>query len=142
MSNPPTARGSAICVLCQEPAMMICGSCKDAPSYHGLVSITNYGSRACQIVNRAAHKTLCRHLKTRKMLFKAGDRVQAIFYMYQENLFDKPVIKVDLSDGKLWIHEGNYDVQVVNLDFLFPFPNNLNMTPKYKKGCFVISFLY
>jgi hypothetical protein len=86
-------------------------------------------------------------LQTRRAFYRAGSTLQEIFYLFREILFDKLVVKIEEKDGKLYIHEGIYDLLInehgilyqTEIGVLYPFPSDLIVNPKYKHA--VLSFL-
>lgn len=81
---------------------------------------TVYCNSACQKTDWALHKKRCKRLSARKQLYRAGDLVQRIFYVYWEQAYEKLIIKVEKDRDKLYLYEGQYGSKV-----LVPFPHHL-----------------
>lgn len=56
-------------------------------------------------------------MQERKILYRAGDTVQLLFYMYREIVFDKLIAKVEKKENEILLYEGFYED-----DCIIPFP--------------------
>lgn len=81
---------------------------------------TFYCDATCQKADWTNHKKVCKSLSARKRLYRAGDIVQRIFYVYREQAFEKLITKVEKEDDTLYLYEGQYGEEA-----LVPFPNHL-----------------
>lgn len=117
--NSKTSNG--ICAHCSGRATQTCNGCVDAPlGENGQTSNTYYCNTTCQNADWTNHKSICKVLSARKQLYRAGDTVQRIFYVYREHAFEKLITKVEKEDDTLYLYEGQYDREV-----LVPFPHHL-----------------
>jgi len=122
----------------------MCGGCRDTPLE---TKPTYYCNAQCQKADRTSHKALCMRLQTRRAFYRAGSTLQQIFYLFREILFDKLVVKIEEKGGKLYIHEGIYDLLInehgipyqTEIGVLYPFPSDLIANPTDKHA--VLSFL-
>ena len=80
-----------------------------------------YCDSACQKVNWTRHKELCLPLARRKRLYRVGDILQRLFYVYREFAFEKSYEKVESEGNNLYFYEGHYHVD----EILVPFPHHL-----------------
>lgn len=90
---------------------------------------TYYCSKECQKEHYENHKMVCRTLRARKSLFRAGDLLQKMFYNFRYTVFDKSIVKIirKVNDGKrsYFLYEGNYPDIVHPHNILVPFPDHL-----------------
>ncbi|PMD46812.1 hypothetical protein L207DRAFT_577655 [Hyaloscypha variabilis F] len=115
------------CFRCNKLATSCCAGCKDAPS--PIRIDTYYCSRDCQRASwRNGHKEICQLLHTTRTLYRAGAFLQEIFYKYRERVFDRNIVKVEAKNGKLYLHEKDFENKSAELlshsDFVFPFPDH------------------
>lgn len=101
------------CSYCNKDAKLCCTACKDVPSNSFAITFqegnsTWYCSAECQKADRPSHQKKCQILKERKKLYRAGDILQAMLYMYREKMYDKVLAKIERQDGKTVLHEGVY----------------------------------
>ncbi|KAF8860521.1 hypothetical protein BDZ45DRAFT_800689 [Acephala macrosclerotiorum] len=62
----------------------------------------------------------------RKMVYRAGDLLQEMFYVYRENMFDKGIAKIEDKNGRMKLYELDLDRPIQStLDLLEPFPHHL-----------------
>ena len=61
----------------------------------------------------------CKARCSRKILYRAAEVAQEMFYLYREITFDKLISKVVRNNNEIIIHEGEYD------SCLVPFPTAL-----------------
>lgn len=136
-----------LCAHCEKPAALVCGACKDTPSYedHAEGSIW-YCTAECQKLDWTKHKTLCKSLKMRKQLYRAGSVLQDMFYMYREKVFDYHISKVEIKGSKIYLHLC-YDEAVANAkrppgarkDVFLPFPSEYVPNLRDKQAILVYS---
>lgn len=83
-----------------------------------------------------SHKQLCLQARARKALYRIGDLLQAMFYMYREVAFDMAVPSIEEKDGIWRIPTGTREEVpcVPYMPMLFPFPNHLVKTKEDKQG--------
>lgn len=118
---------SQLCASCKKPAVIACPNCKDSPIPDNTTEYPGYYcSRVCQYAHKLKHKTTCKRMLQRRLLYRAGDLLQALFYTYRENVFDKQISKIEDKDGKLYLH-GIKSLKTVGtkLDMLQTFPRHL-----------------
>lgn len=101
------------CSYCGKETSKKCGACHGAPAYEGgIVETTWYCSSNCQAADRKS-PTLCKAAEARKVLFRAGDIAQRLFYIWREIFFDKFIIKVQRNSvtnpAQIIIYEAPYD---------------------------------
>jgi hypothetical protein len=127
------------CASCQERTRRFCTACVDAPSWGDQTGKTYYCSKKCQKNDRTTHKPHCKRLQSRKILLRAGYTLQEIFYVYREKVFDRPISKVEVRDGKIYIHDGKYVKQkvVTTYDWAQPFPSGLFSNDEDKRAALV-----
>jgi Fe-S-cluster containining protein len=120
------------CVQCSQPASQVCGGCSNAPDIGDKITEeTSYCSTECQSANWPTHETACKRLQTRKALYRAGNTLQEIFYIYREKLFDRPVDRIEVTgtleerNMKMRIYETEWPQIVTNYDFIQPFPSSM-----------------
>ncbi|KAL8994046.1 MAG: hypothetical protein Q9169_005888 [Polycauliona sp. 2 TL-2023] len=118
------------CVQCGKAAFSACCVCLNSPGGES----TWYCGLQCQKDNWPNHKTACKALAARKILYRAADTAQAMFYVYREIAFDKLIVKVKRTKGQLWLFEGQYQDEI-----LVPFPEALIKDENEKKA--VLTYL-
>ncbi|KAL2065309.1 hypothetical protein VTL71DRAFT_2978 [Oculimacula yallundae] len=115
---PSTSKSA--CANCGKGAELTCSGCKDTPTINDHVKPIYYCS------------------PTRKMLYRAGSVLQEIFYMYREHMFDKLVVKMEKTEGRVHLYEGIYDpVYLSDIQCLIPFPTGLCQTAEDKMSLLV-----
>lgn len=101
MDRPLSLPASKPCLYCDEPATLLCSSCKNTPfsstakSNSHPFEQTYYCNAACQKAHWRTHKPVCKALQQRRHLFRAGALLQRIFYLYRERTFDKPIARLE-----------------------------------------------
>lgn len=90
---------------------------------------TFYCNSACQTADWTHHKQACKLLFARKRLYRAGDIVQRIFYVYREHTFNINITEVDKSEDTMYLYEGKY-----GRDILSPFPYHLFHSEEDKRA--------
>lgn len=111
------------CVHCKQKAILACSSCIAAPvALSGLSETTWYCGVNCQKADWNKHKDICKSNQARRSLYRAGDIVQHIFYMYREKVFDKLVLSVERSEEHI-----NTAIRYASDqdDFFVPFPDQV-----------------
>ncbi|CZT08056.1 uncharacterized protein RAG0_13280 [Rhynchosporium agropyri] len=130
-----------MCARCGRNAELTCSGCKNAPPVDGDVKIVYYCSPKCQKEDWQHDKGICKRLQTRKGLYRAGSVLQEIFYMYREKLYEKFYVKIEKSEGRLVLYEGQYSLSTPFItaptDCLIPFPETLCQTAEDKKSILV-----
>ncbi|TAQ86697.1 hypothetical protein B7494_g4976 [Chlorociboria aeruginascens] len=117
MSDPPRELASATCAHCRRPATLFCRHCRDIPAS---IPATTYCSAAC-------------HAADRRTLYRAGDTLQQLFYMYREKMFDKWIVRIEERGGNLYIYEAEADTVKSDLDYFLPFPGRLCSDDRWVK---------
>jgi hypothetical protein len=138
MSSAAEERPSTLCAHCQKPAKLFCSACSDAPSPH--TQKRYYCSETCQKSDRENHKTECKHLQALKELYRAGDLLQDVFYMYKERTFATIFTKIEKKDGKLVFSEEEQMPKVSQVDYLHPFPE-MDVIPEMKDRRALLTYL-
>ncbi len=125
------------CAHCHKHASRQCVACKDSPSIDKRTESSWCCTTKCQKADWDAYKDLCRSLKERRDLCRAGDLLQDIFYLYREKLFDRLIDQIELRDGKSYIQEGHYAPHLTEYNSLVPFPESLCQDPLDMKALLV-----
>lgn len=75
------------------------------------------------------HKDICNLLNDRRTLYRIGEIMQEIFYMYREKMFDRSVFSLETAGLEafktFYIQEGHYRLARREIDHLQPFPKHL-----------------
>lgn len=123
------------CVQCGKEATSACGACPNSPDAEtGKPNSTWYCDVQCQKGDWSNHKALCKASVARKVLYRAADTAQALFYVYREIAFDKLIVKVERMEGELRVFEGLYQDEIFP-----PFPKALIKDENEKKA--VLTYL-
>ena len=107
------------CAVCDSTDVTRCTGCLDHRDDNGVASPIYYCGKACQSAHWPEHKKACKPNATTR-LFRAGELLQKIFYVYRKHAFDHNIMKVANKDGKLVVHT---DYSEPNKPF-FAFPND------------------
>jgi hypothetical protein len=70
-------------------------------------------------------------------LFRAALLLQDVFYVYREHVFDKLIARTEKRDGKMFLHEGEYEPlsgQPTDPDLLYDFPSAMISDSQDKKS--------
>lgn len=93
------------CTVCDVPAAKSCHACAEGIDAAGdAAAKTFYCSVECQTSHWASHKPICKQLKIRKQLYRAGKTLQGLFYAYRERAFDAPLGSIERFGNKIEIH--------------------------------------
>jgi hypothetical protein len=93
------------CTVCGVPATKSCHACAGGIDAAGdLAAKTFYCSVECQTTHWASHKPICKQLRIRKQLYRAGMTLQGLFYAYRERAFDTPLRHIERFGNKIEIH--------------------------------------
>ncbi|KAG4434740.1 hypothetical protein IFR05_009766 [Cadophora sp. M221] len=135
-ATPPV---TSACAQCSKSAIRICAGCRDAPVITGGIQSIHYCSNECQVADWPTHKMICKGLKYRKILYRAGATLQQIFYLYREQVFDTVFTKFEEKDGKFYIHEGATTTPHNNnhASLPLPFPHDLCGSVEHKQAMLV-----
>lgn len=138
MPIPSANQHSAFkCLHCGEAATKICVACHEAPDDKGgQAEPTRYCSAGCQKEDWPKHKTGCKAAQNRKILCRAGDVAQTLFYMYREIVFDKSIVIAEKKGNEIILCKPYYDDTD---ECFFPFPNKFIPNEKDKKA--VLTYL-
>ncbi|TGO16259.1 hypothetical protein BTUL_0030g00450 [Botrytis tulipae] len=112
------------CAHCKAPAHKKCTGCS-SPLDEEAVATIYYCSEKCQAEHWKLHKSACKAHQTKKLLYRAGEALQEIFYAFRQEMFNNKIAKVEHKDGKLYLVEGRYPDMRTNLDVLHEFPFEL-----------------
>lgn len=133
--SSPQHRAGHSCALCGKEATNFCGACQNTHDLGtGKSSSTWYCGLQCQKCDWSQHKALCKASVARKVLYRAADTAQAMFYVFREITFDKLIVKVERAKGELRLFEGLYQDEI-----LVPFPASLIKDENEKKA--VLTYL-
>ncbi|PVH78506.1 hypothetical protein DL98DRAFT_590250 [Cadophora sp. DSE1049] len=137
-SSPP----ATTCAKCSRPTDRACFGCKDAPALHDGVRSVFYCSSACQKAHWKVHKGDCKVMKERKILYRVGDTLQKMFYLYRERVFDKKIAKIEKKDGKLLIHDRDFNTEelskvITEIEMIKPVPHEMCENEEDKKAVLV-----
>lgn len=123
------------CVKCEKGATKSCSACREGISdTGGHVDTTWYCGTDCQKAHWSSHKVTCKAVQERKILYRAGDIAQLLFYMYREIVFDILITKVEKTDRKVLLYEGEYKENC-----FVPFPTALFPEEREKQA--VLTYL-
>ncbi len=136
MAAPPsTEKPFHPCANCQKDATKNCSACREAPDANGgQVEATWYCGLDCQQAHWGNHKIVCKALQQRKILYRAGETAQLLFYTYREIVFDKLIVKVERKGNEISLYEGEYED-----DCFIPFPAALFPDEREKQA--VLTYL-
>lgn len=142
---------SQLCGHCKKEAVtQSCRYCYGAPGYDNEESVkTNYCNAACQKAHWDIHKEACKGFQARKILYRAGDMLQQIFYIYQKRKWAREIHKVKRQKDTLYQYK-DYPVENCNTLFIYnprhsdsssltPFPNALFLGDQEKES--VLAYL-
>ena len=95
------------CAVCAEPATTHCGGCasEELTKILGHHTPTFYCGVACQHIDWASHKKLCKLTQAHIKLFRAGELLQEVFLATREEAFEGSVSRVERweEDGRLHV---------------------------------------
>jgi len=109
----------ARCVICSKPATLRCPSCIDGVDYNGHPFAIHYCSVPCLESDLPTHEQNCKIANNHKQLYRTGELLQQLFYVYREKGFDIDVALVAESGGKMHV----YEAPPVKGKALVPFPH-------------------
>lgn len=97
---------STFCAHCRKPATMKCGGCIGAPQFRtDELFKAVYCDGMCQKAHWPDHKTHCKAMKQRKILFRGARLLKVAILTYREVLYDIDITRVEFSEGYLQIHQ-------------------------------------
>jgi hypothetical protein len=97
---------STLCAHCRKPATMKCGGCIGAPQFRmDELFEAVYCDGMCQKAHWPDHKTHCKAMKQRKVLFRGARLLKVVILTYREVLYDIYITRVEFSEGYLQIHQ-------------------------------------
>lgn len=95
----------ASCAACGAPANNTCRGCLDGIDAEGAAaSRTLYCGVDCQKKHWGSHKTVCKQLKVRKELYRAGDLIKKVYYTFRAHAFEVPVRKIEKTGDEIHLH--------------------------------------
>ncbi|KAF7889979.1 uncharacterized protein EAF02_002394 [Botrytis sinoallii] len=111
------------CAHCKAPAHRKCGGCS-SPLGEEAVATIYYCTEKCQVEHWKLHKSACKAHQMKKLLYRAGETLQEIFYRYREVTFDIRVVKIEERNGTLYVDE-SYPNEESKMQMFHDFPVNL-----------------
>jgi hypothetical protein len=103
------------CAACTKPPLgqsLTCPSCVDGVDENGEPTSTIYCDEKCRNADAQKHASECNAKNELKEVYRAGEILQAVFYVWRETGFDLKIARVRKtnSSGKalLVVREGNY----------------------------------
>lgn len=109
---------STFCSLCNRAAprpVLICPECPETPTY--------YCDTQCRDRDQVNHQKDCND-PTRKLIYRAGDLLQKIFFTFRETAFDTAISRVEKDGDVLRVHEDENQANP-RRGPLFRFPGHL-----------------
>ena len=119
----------APCARCGKQAQKMCSACQGAPEGEGGHVDIRYCGANCQKDDWENHKKMCRAFQYRKILYRAAETAQALFYDYRETVFDRKIARVERIGNEMLLYEGRY-----HEDCFIPFPTSLFPNEDDKKA--------
>lgn len=123
------------CGHCGKEATEPCPSCHGAPGYESEPMKTNYCNAWCQLADEGNHRISCKELQARKKLYRVGDTIQQVFYLYEKNRWAwnmYNVVKIPDTDDE---HENSMILFLGPWNgYLQPFPEGLLAGQKEKES--------
>lgn len=138
MDNTQSNSDAQTCANCPSLATRSCAGCKNAPTFNDGVHPVKYCSNACQVAGWPQHKDICKRLRTRKSLYRAGSLLQDMFYAYREQAFDNAITKIERRGQTILLHTKETPKPVVT-DHIVAFPNKLVSSEEEKHAILVYS---
>lgn len=140
-----TVQESQPCGHCKKETTRPCPGCHGARGYEQEQPLrTNYCNGACQRADWESHKELCKVLQARKILYRAGDTIQRIFYLYQESKWARNTYKISRDKNTHYQHEDEpiekcdtlylYDYPHFGTSYCPPFPNALFLSNREEES--------
>ena len=98
------------CAHCQQNAMKSCRACAGSPNDLS-DKATNiwYCDTECQKGHRAAHKANCKTRQHRRIIYRAGETAQQLFYVYRKLVFEKLIVKMERMADEVLLYEEKYE---------------------------------
>ena len=119
------------CPNCTLAVTKGCRGCKDTLGRDGnTVANVAYCSVTCQREDWNRHKTSCKARQMRNVLYRSGQMVQRMWFIFRETVFDSPVTKATISGQSVVFHCGVYGED----DYVFDLPNHLFLVEKDKQA--------
>ncbi|KAM0724006.1 hypothetical protein Q7P37_000997 [Cladosporium fusiforme] len=92
------------CAVCGKAASTHCTGCFDQETAHS--TTTFYCSKDCQTQHWPSHKTACRAGSAKRLLFRAGQLLQDVFFATRPEVFDISIAQVTYSDNGVFFRDG------------------------------------
>lgn len=137
---------SQLCGHCKKAAITLsCPHCRGAPGYENEESVkTNYCNAACQKAHWGYHKLLCKEFQARKCLYRAGDTLQQILYLFQKSKWSVKIYDAERVKEQPYQYQ-DYPVEKCDTLFLYksrhsgsgslpPFPDALFLSDREKES--------
>ncbi|SMY26849.1 unnamed protein product [Zymoseptoria tritici ST99CH_1A5] len=126
------------CAACGQRSprpLLVCTDCADGVGDDGTPTPTVYCDKVCRKANNRDHTKLCSAKNDRKELYRAGEILQAAFYIWRETAFDMKAAQISKATRKprkdyLVLQEGDYDVKPHGPLYTLPKVEHLNNNEK------------
>ncbi|KJX93478.1 hypothetical protein TI39_contig4309g00010 [Zymoseptoria brevis] len=126
------------CAACGQSSprpLLVCTDCADGVGDDGTPTPTVYCDKVCRKANSRDHTKLCSTKNDRKELYRAGEILQAAFYIWRETAFDVKAAQISKATRKprkdyLVLQEGDYDVKPHGPLYTLPKVEHLNNNEK------------
>ncbi len=136
----PQIQNTACANCMKSDSRYFCAGCKGSPNAEGKPQKTAYCDTFCQKSHWKVHKSACLASRQRKILFRAGDTAQKLFYMFRRELFDKSFRAVAHEGSDMILYDDVYEnAEVLSYEetiekCLMPFPDDIFIEKQDKEA--------